>query len=78
MIYSNACHAPGASEGTQPPPTEDEALAHVANYSRPVLAMGASAYFATDFDGGAASIVSRLLASPAVSYGEVFEGGAAL
>ena len=74
MIYSNACYAPGASEGSQPPPTEDEALAHVANYSRPILAMGASAYFATDFDGGAASLVSRLLASPAVSYGEVFEG----
>ena len=72
MIYSNACYAPGASEGSQPQPTEEEALAHVANYSAPVLALGASAYFATDFYAGAARLVATLLDQPASSYGEVF------
>jgi hypothetical protein len=73
MIYSNACYAPGASEGGQPRPTEEEALAHVSNYSRPVLALGASAYFATDFYAGAASIVARLLSDPSAPYGRIFQ-----
>jgi hypothetical protein len=72
MIYSNACYAPGASEGGQPRPTEEEALAHVANYSRPMLTLGASAYFATDFYAGAAGIVARLLDQPATAYGQLF------
>ncbi|HSC29887.1 MAG TPA: hypothetical protein VLD67_21590, partial [Vicinamibacterales bacterium] len=72
MIYSNACYAPGASEGGLPRPSEEEALAHVANYSRPILALGASAYFATDFYAGAAGLVSRLLADPSRPYGDVF------
>ncbi|HEX2883756.1 MAG TPA: hypothetical protein VHQ42_04210 [Candidatus Limnocylindria bacterium] len=72
MIYSNACYAPGASEGGQPRPTEEEALAHVANYSRPMLDLGASAYFATDFYAGAAGLVARLLDDPAAPYGRVF------
>jgi len=71
MIYSNACYAPGASEGGLPPPDEEEALSHVANYSRPVLAMGASAYFATDFYGGAAVLIDRLLGGPQ-PFGRVF------
>ncbi len=61
MIYSNACYAPGASEGWLPKPDEREALAHVANYSRAAFAMGASAYYATDFYGGAARLVRALL-----------------
>jgi hypothetical protein len=72
MIYSNACYAPGASEGGFPPPTEEEALAHVANYSRPMLAMGASAYFATDFYGGAAVLLDRLLGRGRLPFGRVF------
>ena len=71
MIYSNACYAPGASEGGLPPPDEEEALSHVANYSRPVLAMGASAYFATDFYGGAAVLIDRLLGGRQ-PFGRVF------
>jgi hypothetical protein len=72
MIYSNACYAPGASEGGLPPPTEEEALAHVANYSRPMLAMGASAYFATDFYGGAAVLLDQLLGRGRQPFGRVF------
>jgi hypothetical protein len=72
MIYSNACYAPGASEGGLPPPTEEEAVAHVANYSRPMLAMGASAYFATDFYGGAAVLLDRLLDRGRQPFGRVF------
>lgn len=72
MIYSNACYAPGASEGSFPRPDEGEALAHVANYSAPAFAMGASAYFATDFYGGAAGLLERLLGGPPLSFGDVF------
>lgn len=73
MIYSNACYAPGASEGGQPRPSQDEALAHVSNYSRPMLALGAAAYFATDFYGGAARIVAGILDDPFAPYAQVFQ-----
>ena len=72
MIYSNACYAPGASEGGLPPPSQEEALAHVSNYSRPMLALGAAAYFATDFYAGAERLVRDLLSSPVRSFGDVF------
>jgi hypothetical protein len=71
MIYSNACYAPGASEGGLPPPTQEEALAHVANYSRPAFAIGAAAYYATDFYGGAAVLLAALLEGDR-TYGDVF------
>jgi hypothetical protein len=74
MMYSNACYAPGASEGWLTPPTYGEASAHVANYSKTPLVMGASAYFATDFSGGAAGLIERLLSVPALPYGDVFRG----
>ncbi len=73
MIYSNACYAPGASEGRLPPPDEGEALAHVANYSRPVFALGGSAYFATDFYAGAAGLLDRLLQPSPVTFGQAFQ-----
>jgi len=72
MIYSNACYAPGASEGRLPKPDEPEALAHVANYSRAAFAMGASAYYATDFYGGAARLVRSLLDGSGLTFAEVF------
>jgi hypothetical protein len=73
MIYSNACYAPGASEGFDEAATEDVAAARVAAYSRaPLAEMGASAYFATDFFEGAAHLVAALLDAPATPYGEVF------
>ena len=72
MIYSNTCYAPGASEGGHPPATPWEAAMRVAYYSRSVFAMGGSAYFATDFDGGAADLVGRLLADRTARYGAAF------
>ena len=73
MIYSNACYAPGASEGFDKPADETTAAARVAAYSRAPLAdLGASAYFATDFYEGAAHLVGKMLDSPTLPYGDVF------
>ena len=73
MIYSNACYAPGASEGFDTPADEATAANRVAAYSRaPLAELGASAYFATDFYEGAAHLVGTLLDNPARPYGEVF------
>ncbi len=72
MIYSNVCYAPGASEGGFAPATEPVALQRVAHYSRKVFRMGGSAYFAIDFDRGAADLVGRLLGDRHRTYGSVF------
>jgi hypothetical protein len=73
MIYSNACYAPGASEGWDAPATPEVAAARVAAYSRaPLAELGASAYFATDFYAGAAHLVGALLDGRDTPYGEIF------
>jgi hypothetical protein len=72
MIYSNTCYAPGASEGGFAPATAAVAAQRVAYYSRMVFTMGGSAYFATDFDRGAADLVDRLLVNRGMRYGDVF------
>jgi hypothetical protein len=72
MIYSNTCYAPGASEGGHAAATESVALQRVAHYSRKVFAMGGSAYYAIDFDRGAADLVGSLLANPRRPYGATF------
>ena len=73
MIYSNACYAPGASEGFDTPADEKKAAQRVSAYSRgPLVDLGASAYFATDFYEGAAHLVAALLDDPGRPYGEVF------
>jgi hypothetical protein len=72
MIYSNTCYAPGASEGGFAPATPEVAAQRVAYYSRKVFTMGGSAYFATDFDRGAADLVDRILASRRAGYGAIF------
>ena len=72
MIYSNTCYAPGASEGGHAPATPWEAAMRVAYYSRAVFALGGSAYYASDFDGGAAGLVGRLLADRTTPYGAAF------
>jgi len=73
MIYSNACYAPGASEGFDTLATEEVAAGRVGAYSRAPLAdLGASAYFATDFYEGAAHLVAKLLDEPTLPYGDVF------
>ena len=73
MIYSNACYAPGASEGFDTPADEATAAERVRAYARgPLLGLGASAYFATDFYEGAAHLVATMLDEPTLPYGEVF------
>ena len=73
MIYSNACYAPGASEGFDTLATEEVAAQRVSDYSRaPLAELGASAYFATDFYEGAAHLVATLLDHPDLAYGDVF------
>src|SRR5687768_10875234 len=73
MIYSNACYAPGASEGFDTLASEEVAAQRVSAYSRAPLAdLGASAYFATDYFEGAAHLIGTLLDEPALAYGEVF------
>ena len=73
MIYSNACYAPGASEGSDMPASEEIAAQRVGAYSRaPLAELGASAYFATDFYEGAAHLVARLLDQPTLPYGDAF------
>jgi hypothetical protein len=72
MIYSNTCYAPGASEGGFAPATPSVAAERVAYYSRKVFTMGGSAYFATDFDRGAADLVDRILANGRIGYGAIF------
>jgi len=72
MIYSNVCYAPGASEGGHRPATESVALQRVAHYSRKVFTMGGSAYYAVDFDRGAADLVGRILGDRQATYGTLF------
>ena len=73
MIYSNACYAPGASEGFDEPADEGTAAGRVSAYSRaPLAELGASAYFATDFYAGAAHLVGKLIDDPNLPYGDVF------
>ncbi len=72
MIYSNACYAPGAGEGGYAQASPEVAAARVANYARPAFALGASAYFATDFSAGAAQLVGSILRDPSRNYGQIF------
>jgi hypothetical protein len=72
MIYSNVCYAPGASEGGHRPASEADALARVAHYSRKVFTMGGSAFYAVDFDRGAADLLGRILGGTQTTYGTHF------
>lgn len=71
MIYSNACYAPGASEGWDVPATEPVAMQRVRNYSYPSLLLGGGAYFATDM--GAQGIVEDILQNPNMAFGAIAE-----
>ena len=73
MIYSNACYAPGASEGWDTPATESVALQRVRNYSFPSLAVGGGAYFATDMHQGSVQLVDTILRNPTMAFGEIAE-----
>jgi hypothetical protein len=73
MIYSNACYAPGAGEGFDVPASPEIAAQRVGSYSRvPLMELGASAYFATDFFEGAAQLVGTILEQPQLPYGQIF------
>jgi putative cell wall-binding protein len=72
MVYAGACYAPGASESWDTVPTHNVALQRVSNYSRPVLNLGGT-YFATDH--GAASLVTRILQNPNMSFGDIYNAG---
>ena len=73
MIYSNACYAPGASEGSDTPATETKALQRVRNYSFSALSVGAGAYFATDMHEGPQQLVDTILHNPGMPFGEIAE-----
>ena len=71
MIYSNACYAPGASEGWDVPATEAVAMQRVRNYSYPGLLLGGGAYFASDM--GAQGLVDTILRNPGMAFGAIAE-----
>ena len=71
MIYSNACYAPGAGETGGA--TQNQARERVRNFSYPVLALGAGAYFATDL--GAGPLIDRVLRSPHLAFGRIAQLG---
>jgi hypothetical protein len=71
MIYQSACYAPGAGETGGA--TEAEARERVRNYSYPALALGAGAYFATDF--GASGLIDQILRYPERPFGEIYRNG---
>ena len=71
MVYSNACYAPGASEGWDTPATESVALQRVRNYSYPALLLGGGAYFATDL--GSRQLVESILENPDMPFGAIAE-----
>ncbi|MGH2418530.1 MAG: S-layer homology domain-containing protein [Candidatus Limnocylindria bacterium] len=77
MVYGQAHYAPGFGERyvqSTPLTTLAEAQARVSNYSYPVLALGASAYFATAYSDSD-DIVSRLLNQPTTPFGDIFRAG---
>lgn len=73
MIYSNACYAPGASEGWSTPATESVAFQRVRNYSYTGLSVGGGAYFATDMHNGAPQLVDLILRNPGMAFGAIAE-----
>ena len=73
MIYSNACYAPGASEGWDVPATEAVALQRVRNFSYPGLKLGGGAYFATDENQGSQQLVDTILRNPDMPFGAIAE-----
>lgn len=69
MVFKSACYAPGAGETRGA--SEDTAFERVRNYSYPYLELGASAYFANDLGGGAASIIDMVLRDPSRTYADI-------
>jgi hypothetical protein len=77
MVHSQAHYTAGFGERyeeSDPITTLSEAQQRVRNYSYPVLALGASAYYATAY-GDADEIVERVLTQPNTAYGPIFAQG---
>jgi putative cell wall-binding protein len=70
MIYANACYTAGSSEPGRPVGDISTARARVANFSYPVLKLGANGYFATDL--GATGLLRDILSRPTTSFGEIY------
>ena len=70
MIYANACYTAGSSEPGRPAGDISTARARVANFSYPVLKLGANGYFATDL--GATGLLRDILSRPTTSFGEIY------
>jgi hypothetical protein len=71
MIYNKACYTPGAGESWDTKATESQAVQRVRNFSYPVLALGASAYFATDMYRGAEKLVELIATNPGMTFGQI-------
>jgi hypothetical protein len=74
MVYANACYTAGSSEPGKPVGDLATARARVANFSYPVLKLGANGYFATDL--GAESLVQRLLTQRDTSFADLYRADA--
>jgi putative cell wall-binding protein len=70
MIYANACYTAGSSEPDRPVGDLATARARVANFSYPVLKLGANGYFATDL--GATGLLRDILSKPTTSFGDIY------
>jgi putative cell wall-binding protein len=70
MIYANACYTAGSSEPGKPVGDLATARARVANFSYPVLKLGANGYFATDL--GATQLLRDLLSKATTSFGDIY------
>jgi Big-like domain-containing protein len=68
MVYIGSCYTAGGNEPQNPLASNSDARAHISYYSRPMLQLGASGYFA----GRTMNIVESLLANPDTSYGDIF------
>jgi hypothetical protein len=73
MIYAHACYTAGAGEPGEVGPSQSQALSRVANFSDPMLRLGARAYFATM--GGASNLVSQVLTNRDTSFADIFSSG---
>jgi hypothetical protein len=77
MIYGQAHYSPGFGERyneSDPLTTQSEAQQRVRNYSRPVLQLGAGAYFASAYSD-AHEIVTRVLTQQTTTYADIFRAG---
>lgn len=74
MLYGQTCYAAGSNESWVGMASRRQARLHVAYYSRTVLRMGASAYFASNH-GDQDEIVRRMLRHRRWTYGRIFRQG---